>query len=185
MDINLFKSPKALFFRKIKTKAEITGDCDGFLIDSDEKEVRKITEILKAKEIKKNIAVVARDDEFNRRVIETCRIDYLVSPEFNPGKDGLKQRSSGLNHVVAKIASEKNVAIVVNFTVFNKLEKKEKAQKIARIIQNVKICRKANCKIKIATFASSTEELRDKHDLMAFAFSLGMSSEQVASTFEF
>ena len=59
----------------------------------------------------KKIAVLGRSGDFNRRALETLKIDYLVSPELGERKDTLKHRDSGLNHVLAKIAKEKGIEL--------------------------------------------------------------------------
>jgi ribonuclease P/MRP protein subunit RPP1 len=184
MDILLKPLKKdALIFQKIKSKNEIQENYDGYLIDSDEKEIRKIIEALKNK--KKKIAVLGKDDNFNRRIIETCRINYFVSPEKNNQRDTLKQRDSGLNHVVAKEAREKDISIVIGLADVLKASGKNRSLLLARIMQNIKICRKVGCKIRIATFAENKEDLRSEGELKAFLFSLGMSSQQVRDAFEF
>jgi len=158
-------------FKKIKTKAEISGDNEGYLIESLEKEARKIIASLKDKKFKGKVALVGGDDAFNRRAIETLKIDYLVSPEKKTLRDTLKQRDSGINHVVAKMAKEKKVSLVIDFSDISKLKGKTKALRLEKIIQNINICRKAKCKMKI--WGSD-----DKKALEAFGISLGMSSSQ-------
>lgn len=187
MDIILADIKKdALVFKKIHSKQDLKEEkLDGYLIESDEKEVRRIIDTLKAKGEKKILAVVGKNDEFNRRIIETCKVQYLVSPEFSEGKDTLKQRDSGLNHVSAKAAAKKNISIVINFSEIEKLDKKSKAIVLSRIMQNLIVCRKAGCKIKIASFASNEKEFVSEYDLRAFLFSLGASSQQVSEAFEF
>jgi RNase P/RNase MRP subunit p30 len=183
-DIALFKNQGSLFFRKISKRGEAKNDdCDGFLLDMDEKEARKTIDFLKCKN--KKVAVIAGDDEFNRRVVETLKIDYLVSPENNSIKDSLKQRASGMNHVIAEIAKKKNIQIVEDLTWLNNLQGKKKAIAISRVIQNVKICRKSNCQIKIATFAKQKEELFDQKQMTAIAFSFQMSSQQAKNAYIF
>ena len=54
-------------------------DWDGYLIESSEKVIRRIVESWKG--ARKMIGVVGGDDAFNRRVVESLRVDYLVSPE--------------------------------------------------------------------------------------------------------
>jgi len=158
-------------FKKIKSKKEISDKENGYLIDANEKEVRRIIDALKGKE--KIIAVLGRDDEFNRRMLEKTKIDYLVSPERRHVKDSLKQRDSGLNHVLGRIAKEKGIGIVVDFNSLMKMEKMERARSIARIMQNVKICRRAGCKIKI---------LGDEKAGKSFLYSIGASSQQVKNS---
>ncbi len=163
--------------KKIKSKKEISkfDEEEGYLIDVNEKEVRSIVASLSGLGIDKRIFVFGRDDNFNRRVLETIKIDYLVSPERGHYKDGLKQRDSGFNHVLAKIAKEKGIGVVIDFSELMKMEKMEKAKRIARIIQNVKICHRAGCKMKIMDFDGKIEDKA----LKGFGFSLGMSSEMV------
>jgi RNase P/RNase MRP subunit p30 len=186
-DITLFRNPESLFFVKIKKKEDITSfDFDGFLIDADEKECRRTIEYIRSKNKSVKIAVIGIDDEFNRRAVETLKINYLVSPEITWQNDSLKQRSSGLNHVVAKIAKDKNIIFVSDISLINKQnDKKNKAILISRIIQNIKICRKAKCEIKLASFAKDAEELIDEKQAMSIAFSLGMSSQQAKTCFNY
>ncbi|MBP7708203.1 hypothetical protein KA107_00840 [Candidatus Pacearchaeota archaeon] len=177
-DITLFKTEGSIFLKEISNKTESSfQDSNGFLLNMDEKEARRTIESLKKSN--KKMAVLARDDEFNRRALETLKIDYLVSPENNPGKDNLKQRSSGFSHVLAEIAKKKNIQIVVDLNWLNSLQGKQKAIAISRIIQNIKICRKAKIDLKLASFATKPGNLLDEKQIKAIGFSLGMSSEQV------
>jgi len=117
---------------------------------------------------------------FNRRVVETLRVDYLVSPERGLKKDTLKQRDSGINHVVAKVAREKGILIVVDMGGVSRLNGKEEALRLGRVIQNVRVCRKAGCGIRIASFGTSKKEVFGEKERRAFGVSLGMSSKQSA-----
>ena len=164
--------------KRIKSKKEISGDVDGFLIDSSEKEVRGIIASLKQMGWKGKIAVLGRDNEFNRRMIEKTDIDFLVSPERGNRRDSLKQRDSGLNHVVAKEARKRNIGIIIDFEDISKLkDKKQKALRLGRIMQNIRVCRKAGCGMLISGDA-------DASALRGFGFSLGMSSGQVKKSLE-
>ncbi|MCK4997264.1 hypothetical protein KAS08_03080 [Candidatus Pacearchaeota archaeon] len=184
-DINLFKVNDSVFLKKIKSKSEIseTSDQDGYLIESSEKEARRIIESVKSSG--KVIALVGGDDAFNRRAIETLRINYLVSPEGGYKKDTLKQRDSGLNHVLAKEAVKKNISIVVDLSGISKLKGKEKALRLEKIIQNIKICRKVNCKIKIANLANDKKNIVDEKGRISFGVSLGMDSVQSSEAIKF
>ena len=177
-DMNLFKKKDSIFLKKIGTKSEISKDedCDGYLIETSEKEARRIIESLKKSG--KVVALVGGDDAFNRRAIETLKIDYLVSPEKKVGRSSLKQRDSGINHVVAKLARDKGISFVVDFSEIAGLKAVDRIARIERIIQNVKICRKAGCGIKIASLGFSKKSVVDKKGREAFGVSLGMSSRQ-------
>lgn len=191
-DISLIKVEGRNYFKKVSKKSDLDKldfkNFEGFFIDTNgnEKEARRIVETLKDKKIKKKIAILASDDSFNRRVVETLKCDYLVSPERTKEKDSLKQRASGINHVVAKEAIKKKIAVVVSLDELEKsLNEKEKSKKISRIIQNVKICRKAKCRIKIATFATKENQLLSEKEIQAIGFSWGMSSQQVKDCTKF
>ncbi len=182
-DITLFKNIDTVFLMSIKSKSDLIIGPDGFFLDTSEKEARRILDSLKSRKQKSVIAILGIDDAFNRRALETLKIDYLVSPELASGRDNLKQRDSGLNHVTAKIAKEKGIIILIDFTSISSMKGKLKARRIARVMQNIKICRRTGTKIKIATFAKDKSQLRDKKQLEAFLFSLGMSSKQVKDAF--
>jgi RNase P/RNase MRP subunit p30 len=186
-DINLFKKEGSIFLKKIKSKQDIKSNdtCGGYLIKSSEKNVRSIIASLASKKEKKVIALLGEDDAFNRRAIETLKINYLVSPERGFKKDTLKQRDSGLNHVVAKEAKKKGIAIIINFSEIPSLKGKEKAIRLEKIIQNIKICRKAGCKIKIASLAKDKISTTGKNERKALGTSLGMSSEQTKNSIKF
>ena len=90
----------------------------------------------------------------------------------------MKKRDSGLNHVVAKEAAKRGVVVVVDFGEVSRLVGKAKALRLERLIQNIKICRKAKCPIKIVSFAKNGKGVVDEKGLSSFGVSLGMSSEQ-------
>jgi RNase P/RNase MRP subunit p30 len=184
-DINFFKHKDSLHFRKISSKKdlEVSGEFDGYLIDAEEKEVRRIIDSLKG--AKKIFAVLGRDGDFNRRAIETLKINYLVSPERGNRKDSLKQRDSGLNHVVAKEAVKKKIAIVISPSTLEGLSGKDKALEMERMIQNVDICKKAECEIKIASLADNLGKAIDEKARRAFGVTLGMSSLQSKKSVDF
>lgn len=182
-DITLFKHEGSIYLKKISNKQDLTVDPKGFLLETSEKEARRIIDTLKAKKQKAILALIGQDDAYNRRALETLKINYLVSPELTTSTDTLKQRDSGLNHVTAKIAKEKGIKILLDFTEISQLKGKTKARRLARIIQNIKICRRAGAEIKIATLARNKTQLRDQKQLEAFLFSLGMSSQQVKKAF--
>ncbi len=185
-DINFFEKTDSFLFKKINSKRDIISSekVDGYFINSDENELRKITEYLKSSKEKKLIAIEARDQNFNRRMLETIKFDYLVSPEFDPEKDTLKQRSSGLNHVLTNLAKTKGISILMNLSKLKRQDKKTQAILISRILQNIKLCRKSKCSIKIANF--SDKDTISEKERKLIGTSWGMSSQQtaLACTFE-
>jgi len=124
---------------------------------------------------KKPIIVKAKDNIFNRKMLEYGKFDILLSPEAGKDrkqqKDGLKQLDSGINHVLAKIACKNNISIGIDFEELNSLDKKEKAIRLSRIKQNISVCRKAKTKIKALNY-------KDKRDAFSLLLTLGASTAQ-------
>ena len=123
---------------------------------------------------KSPIFVMAKDDDFNRAVLEYGRFDIILGIEAGRRKDKLKQLDSGLNEVLARIAAKNNVTIGFDLVELAGLAKMEKAVRLARIKQNITLCRKAgarlalvNCADKIAGFsllislAASTKQAKE------------------------
>jgi len=131
--------------------------------------------IRKSKE--RPIIVEAQDNEFNRKILEYGRFDILLSPERLSKKDAPKQLDSGLNNVLADIATKNKVAIGINIEELSRLDKKAKAQRLGRIKQNIKICRKSKTQIKAIN-------CKDKLDAFNLLLSLGASSNQAKNAFE-
>ena len=130
---------------------------------------RKIREN-KLKE-KKEIVFTSNDDELNRKVLEKEAIDTLLISQKGR-KDKLKQRDSGFNQVLAKIAKKKNIIIGINLDeILSPGSLEEKAEILARIQQNVVLCNKNKLKMK---FISTEAKARSKHDLKALGLVLGM-----------
>jgi len=133
-------------------------------------------EIKKTKE--KPIIVLAQDDEFNRKILEYGKFDILLSPERGKRKDSLKQIDSGLNHVLARIATKNKIAIGIDISGISKLEKKEKAKILEKIVQNIKICRKAKTKLKLINY-------KDRLGALSFLISIGASTQQAKEALDF
>ena len=96
----------------------------------------------KAREnIKKNkekyIVFSSQKDELNKKILEKEKINILLL-NLASRKDSMKQRDSGFNHVLAKLAKKKNVRIGINFDEIIKSNAKEKSENLGRIRKNKK-----------------------------------------------
>ena len=121
--------------------------------------------------------VQAQDDKFNRKILEYGNFDILLSPEQGNRKNKIRQTDSGLNHVLTKIAAKNDIAIGINLEEIKRLGKKEKAERLAKIKQNIIICRKA--KTKLAIFSAT------KQESINLLQSLGASTQQAKETILF
>ncbi len=120
---------------------------------------------------KAQIIVFSSDnDELNRQVLEKEKINILLLNQLNR-KDYQKQRNSGFNQVIAKIAKKNNTIIGINLDEIINSKGKTKAEILARIKQNIKLCNKHKLKMK---FISPEKNKRDVYDLRALGLVLGM-----------
>jgi RNase P/RNase MRP subunit p30 len=122
----------------------------------------------------KLIIFSSNDDELNRKVMEKENISILLLNQ-EKRKDFQKQRNSGLNQVLAKIAKKKGILIGINFDEIINAENKEKSEIIARIKQNIKICNKNKVKMKFINKSNKRNIL----DLQALGLTLGMPTWMV------
>lgn len=128
------------------------------------------------KEIRKNkgkeIIFSSDDDDLNRKVLEKESVSILLLNQKSR-KDRMKQRDSGFNQVLAKIAKKNNVSIGINFDeILSSKNPKEKAEILGRVTQNIKLCNKNKLKMRFLSFESKQNP--DKYDLKALGLVLGM-----------
>src|SRR3990172_10480728 len=102
--------------------------------ETDFQKARK--KIREAKTIGKSVVFTSSDDELNRKIIEKENIDVLL-PGLSFRKDRMKQRESGFNQVLAKVAKKKNIALGINLDEIISSGDKEKVEILARVRQNV------------------------------------------------
>ena len=128
-------------------------------------------QIQELKKQNKAVVVRAKNEEFNRKMFENKDIDMVVGLEFHNRKDKMKQRDSGLNEVLCKLGSKNNIKIGIDINEIRKLKGKEKARVFARIMQNIKLCRRTKTKIVLLG-------VEDRLDVMGFMQCLGGSTGQ-------
>lgn len=129
-------------------------------------------------EVKKNkdktLIFSGNDDELNRKVLEKLPIQILLI-NLAKRKDRMKQRDSGLNQVLAKLAKKNNIVIGINLDEIIKSEKKQKAEILSRVRQNIKLCNKYKVRMKFI----SIKEKKDSYDVKALGLVLGMPTWMV------
>ncbi|MFH1327031.1 MAG: RNase P subunit p30 family protein [archaeon] len=121
----------------------------------------------KIRESKAQIIFSSDDDELNRKILEKEKINILLLNQKNR-KDFSKQRNSGLNQVMAKIAKKNNIAIGINLDEILNSKPKEKSDILGRIRQNIKLCNKS--KLEMIFIGRK----KSPYDLKALGLVLGM-----------
>jgi len=116
----------------------------------------------------KIIIFSSNDDELNKKILEKEKINVLLL-NLSSRKDRMKQRDSGFNHVLAKLAKKKNISLGINLDEIINSESKGKSEILARVRQNIKLCNKNKLKIKFIS-----DEKRDGYNLKSLGLILGM-----------
>ena len=119
------------------------------------------------KQAEKPIIFSSNDDDLNRRIMEKLPIDIFLINLGNR-KDFQKQRNSGFNQVLAKIARKNNITIGINLDEI--IESKNKEKILARLNQNILLCNKYNIKMKFI----GQKYKRNIYDLKSLGLILGM-----------
>lgn len=108
----------------------------------------------------------SNDDELNRKVMEKLPVEVLLI-NLSERKDFSKQRDSGFNQVMAKIAKKNKVEVGINLDEL--ILSKEKNRILARLMQNIQICKKE----KLGMQFIQMENKRSLHELKSVLESLG------------
>ena len=102
--------------------------------------------------------IFSGSDELNRKILEKEKISVLLINQKNR-KDFQKQRNSGFNHVLAKLAKKNEVIIGINLDEIIEAGHREKAEILARIRQNVNLCNKNKLKMKFITLKENKKDI--------------------------
>lgn len=144
--------------------------------DSDFNQIRK-----KIKENpNKKIIFSSDNDELNRKVLEKEKIDILLLNQAHR-KDKLKQRNSGLNSVLAKIAKKNNIIIGINLDEIIESKEKQKREILARVKQNIILCNKNNLRMEFIALKNK----RNFYDLKSLGLVLGMPTKMISQMRKF
>jgi len=137
------------------------------------KEIRNQIQKIKRTNPEEEIIIKAGDEEFNRKIIEIKRVDILLSPELHERRDKLKQRDSGLNEFLCKLATKNNIKIGINIPEIALLPKIKKARVISRIMQNIALCKRTKTQIVLLP-----KNKYKNQDITAFITTLKGSTQQ-------
>ena len=111
-----------------------------------------------------------KDIAFNRKTLESKKTEMLVL-NHRMGKDKLKQRDSGLNQVLCKIAKDNRIILAIDLNeLVKEKDKKTKAVILARMLQNIKLIKKFKNKFLLLNQGN-------KQQAFSFLISLGMPTD--------
>ncbi len=129
-------------------------------------------EIENATKSGRKIIVVAKSSEFNRKIFENKREKIIIGLESGHKRDKLKQRDSGLNQVLCKLAKENSIEIGINIKEIFEKNRIDLALHLARLMQNINLCKKYKARMIIFNSGSINE-----NTLISLLITLGMPTD--------
>lgn len=117
-------------------------------------------------------------DEVNRVASESWEVDILCHPEKSAEKDFMRQKNSGLDHVMVKLMAEHGIAVEFNFSEILNSYGMLRSQIIGRMRQNIILARKYDAMVILTSGADDRWGLRAPRDLIAVGKMLGMTDAE-------
>ncbi|HJH30260.1 MAG TPA: ribonuclease P protein component 3 [Methanosarcinaceae archaeon] len=113
------------------------------------------------------------NENINRAAVENRNVDILAHP--------CTPKDSGLNHILAKSASENNVAIEFNLDSVFKGRGGRRVHTLSYFRKNVEIARKFDVPMILTSNAASYFDLRAPWEMIALAGLFGMEKDEAIS----
>jgi len=107
----------------------------------------------------------------NRIAVQTRGVQILTHPEY-------ERSDPGLNHVLAKLAAQNNVAIEINFREVLITSKRSRENVLRNLTKDVKIAKKFHVPIIVCSGALSHWMMRDPYVLASFATQVGLDLKE-------
>jgi ribonuclease P/MRP protein subunit RPP1 len=136
-------------------------------------------EIQELKKQNKKVIVRANSEDFNRKILENKDVDILFSPEIHNRKDSLKQQDSGLNEVLCKLAKKNEIKIGINLEELIKAKTQEKAEILARIMQNIELCKRTKTEIVIYQSNFNKQEIQSLFRVLGASTQQAIQAQQI------
>ena len=89
----------------------------------------------------------------SRTVLEQSAVDCVFGLE-ETGKDYLHQRGSGFDHIMASVCAEKNITVVFDLSLLRR-----KPDVWMRMKQNMRLCKKYEVQMRVASFAKTPHQM--------------------------
>lgn len=125
------------------------------------------------KSIPKDVITFVRNPADARFVFEASKPGCVFDLEIQK-KDFIHQRGSGLNHIMARLASQNGVRIGFSFSTLLNASPLLRSKLLGRIRQNIGLCRKYRVGMVIGSFALNPLDMRSPKDMISFFTVLGM-----------
>jgi len=123
------------------------------------------------------VIILGKNDDFNRKILENKKVNMLILNEDLIQKDYMKQRNSGLNEILCKLATKNNITIAIELDKILKKTEIEKAKSLARLKQNITLCKRT--KTNLIAISKQPKKL-----IQSLFLTLGASTQQAKKATE-
>ncbi len=123
-------------------------------------------ELLKQTKSTKTTVFIPQTEEMLRFALEKSSVDIIMGTEMINAKDSVHFVRGGLDQITCRIAKDKGKIIAFSFG--DILRSKDRARLLARMMFNIKLCKKYGVKVIFSNFSLKKEEMRSAKDLRAF-----------------
>ena len=131
-----------------------------------------LKEIEKARNQKLKTIFKADSEDMLRFVLERTSVDIVYGMEHVHPKDSLHYVRGGLDQILCKLAAEKGKILAFSFSELLNSSNKDKL--LARIMVNIKLCKKYKVTMMLCSFATLKDEMRSAKDLQMLGRVLGL-----------
>ncbi|MBW2971022.1 hypothetical protein KY320_02575 [Candidatus Woesearchaeota archaeon] len=128
--------------------------------------------------------ILVKSSKQDRYTFERAKPDLIYNLELAFKEDSLHYKKSGLNQVLCNLANKNRIMVAISLSEILFTTQEQRAKLLARYSSNIKLCRKYQVEMCIASFAKSEWELRSPHDLMSLGITLGMHPSEAKSSLE-
>ncbi len=122
--------------------------------------------------MKDNEIVQGSNSDANRKLIESKNTQVLILDHSHNKRDSLYERDSGLNHILCKLAKQKNIMFIIDLNELNVSNLKTKAEILGRMIQNIRLFRKFKNDFKVIAPTGMLQK-----ELQSFLIVLGLPTD--------
>ena len=130
------------------------------------------------KTTKKPIIVSAKDEKFNRALVDFGKFDILLISAAKGRKLGLKSSNLFITPIITKIATKNKIRIAMDLNEIRKLPQREQSEALSRLITVIQYCKKTKTSLVLLN-------AEDKQSTKSIIQTLRGSSQQAAQSADF
>lgn len=124
-------------------------------------------------------------NKINRFFLEKTNIDYLQDPHnsfYKVKLDFIHHFNSGLNHILCKLAKEKNIDFIFSLNFIKNNNNFYISKELGRVRQNIKFARKYNIDI-VFNIINNEFNFKNKKQLFFISYILGLDTFQTKNMY--